>query len=104
MARQSLAPMREIDLASFEKQLRERISKRKSQSPMTHLKYLRKRSGYTLETLSEITSISISYLSRLESGSRRLNTDLIKRLSHAFGCTPSELLQELLQNQIHQQL
>jgi transcriptional regulator with XRE-family HTH domain len=73
----------------------ERVGRKRKDAPMTHLKYLRKRSGYTLETLSEITSISISYLSRLESGSRRLNTDLIRRLSHAFGCEPAELLQEV---------
>jgi transcriptional regulator with XRE-family HTH domain len=69
--------------------------KRKKDSSMTHLKYLRKRNGYTLEALSEITGISISYLSRLESGSRRLNTDLIRRLSHAFSCEAAELLQEV---------
>jgi transcriptional regulator with XRE-family HTH domain len=73
----------------------ERTGRKRKDAPMTHLKYLRKRSGYTLETLSEITSISISYLSRLEAGSRRLNTDLIKRLSHAFRCDPAELLQEM---------
>ncbi|MDR3151455.1 MAG: helix-turn-helix transcriptional regulator [Holosporaceae bacterium] len=73
----------------------ERVGRKRKDAPMTHLKYLRKRSGYTLETLSEITSISISYLSRLESGSRRLNTDLIRRLSHAFSCEPAELLQEV---------
>jgi transcriptional regulator with XRE-family HTH domain len=72
-----------------------KVGRRRKDAPMTHLKYLRKRSGYTLETLSEITSISISYLSRLESGSRRLNTDLIKRLSCAFRCEPAELLQEV---------
>jgi transcriptional regulator with XRE-family HTH domain len=59
---------------------------------MTHLKFLRKRTGLTLEILSELTGISVSYLSRLESGSRRLNTDLIRRLSSAFNCDPAELL------------
>jgi transcriptional regulator with XRE-family HTH domain len=73
----------------------ERVGRKRKDAPMTHLKYLRKRNGYTLESLSEITSISISYLSRLESGSRRLNTDLIRRLSHAFRCDPAELLQEV---------
>jgi transcriptional regulator with XRE-family HTH domain len=97
MARQSLSPMRDLsfnDGSPAEMNL-ERVGRKRKDAPMTHLKYLRKRSGYTLETLSEITSISISYLSRLESGSRRLNTDLIRRLSHAFGCEPAELLQEV---------
>ncbi|MDR0968096.1 MAG: helix-turn-helix transcriptional regulator [Holosporaceae bacterium] len=97
MARQSLAPMKEIDFSSMDPinmSVSGKVGRRRKDAPMTHLKYLRKRSGYTLETLSEITSISISYLSRLESGSRRLNTDLIKRLSCAFRCEPAELLQE----------
>lgn len=66
--------------------------RRKRGSAMTHLKFLRKRTGLTLEILSELTGISVSYLSRLESGSRRLNTDLIRRLSSAFNCDPAELL------------
>jgi transcriptional regulator with XRE-family HTH domain len=97
MARQSLSPMKDLafhDSNPMETKV-ERVGRKRKDAPMTHLKYLRKRSGYTLETLSEITSISISYLSRLESGSRRLNTDLIRRLSHAFGCEPAELLQEV---------
>ncbi|MDR1236431.1 MAG: helix-turn-helix transcriptional regulator [Holosporaceae bacterium] len=98
MARQSLSPMKEIDfneIDSPEISATERVGRKRKDAPMTHLKYLRKRNGYTLEALSEITSISISYLSRLESGSRRLNTDLIRRLSHAFRCDPAELLQEV---------
>jgi transcriptional regulator with XRE-family HTH domain len=97
MARQSLSPMRNVPDVDFNLQSKgaRPVGRKRKDAPMTHLKYLRKRSGYTLETLSEITSISISYLSRLESGSRRLNTDLIRRLSHAFGCDSSELLQEV---------
>ena len=96
MARQSLSPM---DLEYFDKaqveEKHERVGRKRKDAPMTHLKYLRKKNGYTLETLSEITNVSISYLSRLESGTRRLNTDLIRRLSHAFRCSPAELLQEI---------
>jgi transcriptional regulator with XRE-family HTH domain len=97
MARQSLSPMKDVPDIDFEAQTRgaRTVGRRRKDTPMTHLKYLRKRSGYTLEALSEITNISISYLSRLESGSRRLNTDLIRRLSHAFGCDSAELLQEI---------
>ncbi len=69
-------------------------AKKRREMFITHLKFLRKSIGLTLEGLSEITGISISYLSRLESGSRRLNTDLISRLSKAFGCDPAELLQD----------
>jgi transcriptional regulator with XRE-family HTH domain len=97
MARQSLSPMKNVTDIDFDAQTKgtRLVGRKRKDTPMTHLKYLRKRSGYTLETLSEITNISISYLSRLESGSRRLNTDLIKRLSHAFGCDSAELLQEI---------
>lgn len=98
MARQSLSPMKNLDynvLSTPEVEGIEGLGRKRKNAPMTHLKYLRKKNGYTLEMLSEITNISISYLSRLESGSRRLNTDLIKRLSHAFSCDPAELLQEV---------
>ncbi len=46
----------------------------------------------TLEELAEVSGLSPSYLSRLESGSRRLNVDTINRLSDALRCEPSDLL------------
>lgn len=58
---------------------------------LSHLKYLRKKSGYTLDSLAKIMDVSISYLSRLESGSRRLNPDLVDKFSKAFNCDKSEL-------------
>lgn len=94
MARQSLSPMKDLEYERAYSETEDAVTAGNKKGTMTHLKYLRKRSGYTLEALSEVTSISISYLSRLESGSRRLNTDLIRRLSHAFACDPAELLQE----------
>lgn len=95
MARQSLSPMTAVDYESTQEVLNKSLAQKNGKNKITHLKYLRKKSGYTLETLSEVTKISISYLSRLESGSRRLNTDLIRRLSIAFQCDPAELLQEV---------
>ncbi|GHU12833.1 hypothetical protein FACS189449_07240 [Alphaproteobacteria bacterium] len=97
MARQSLSPMKDLTFSEAAPQDvgAVRVGRKRKDAPMTHLKYLRKRNGYTLEALSELTSISISYLSRLESGNRRLNTDLMKRLSHAYGCDQAELLQEV---------
>lgn len=74
-------------------------SAKKRGNVITHLKYLRKRAGLTLENLSQIAGISVSYLSRLESGARRLNTDLIRRLSNAFGCDPAELLQDTVHDE-----
>ncbi len=97
MARQSLSPMKDLDFYQEQSpvEIKHRVGRKKKDAPMTHLKFLRKKNGYTLETLSQVTNVSISYLSRLESGSRRLNTDLIRRLAHAFRCSPAELLQEI---------
>ena len=66
---------------------------RKGRSNISHpLKNIRLSRGFTLEELSEIAGMSPSYLSRLESGSRRLNVDTINRLAHALKCQPSVLL------------
>ncbi|MBL0942485.1 MAG: helix-turn-helix domain-containing protein [Alphaproteobacteria bacterium] len=68
---------------------RGRKSSRKSSHPLRDIRLSR---GLTLEELSEISELSPSYLSRLESGTRRLNVDTIDRLSKALKCTPSDLL------------
>lgn len=60
-----------------------------------HLKYLRKKNGFTLEALANIMDVSISYLSRLESGSRRLNPDLAAKFAEAFGCDVDEVAKDL---------
>ena len=57
-----------------------------------NLRYLRRSRHLTLEALSELTDISPSYLSRLEAGARRLNSDIIQRLSIVLGCQPGDLL------------
>ncbi|MGB1229761.1 MAG: helix-turn-helix domain-containing protein [Holosporaceae bacterium] len=58
----------------------------------SNLKILRRTRGFTLEGLSKLTGISPSYLSRLEAGARRLNTDLMKKLSPVLKCEPADLL------------
>ncbi len=72
--------------------IRNKVLIRKRKRSKHPLRELRIRTGCTLEELSEITKMSPSYLSRLESGSRRLNADIIQRLSLALGCNPAELL------------
>lgn len=57
--------------------------------PMRDLRLSR---GFTLEELAELTGLSPSYLSRLESGSRRLNADILQKLAGILGCNPGELL------------
>lgn len=65
---------------------------------VSNLKILRRSQGLTLEALSEITGISPSYLSRLECGARRLNTDLMEKLSSVLNCAPSDLLKKTFSN------
>lgn len=63
--------------------------RKKSRHPLRDLRLSR---GYTLEELADLTALSPSYLSRLESGSRRLNADILTRLSDVLSCHPGDLL------------
>jgi DNA-binding Xre family transcriptional regulator len=65
---------------------------RKGRRISNPLRDLRIPRSYTLEELAEQTDLSPSYLSRLESGSRRLNADIMQRLARALSCHPGELL------------
>lgn len=56
------------------------------------LRDLRKQRGATLADLSRTTGISESTLSRLESGSRRPNLELLLPLAHAYGVPLDELV------------
>jgi len=53
---------------------------------------LRRRHGHTLTDLAERTGISLSTLSRLESGGRRPTLDLLLPLARIFGVTLDELV------------
>ena len=63
---------------------------RNSQPQM--LKILRKKQGYTLQELGDLCGLSPSYISRIEAGGRRYNTDILEKLSIALGCDPYDLL------------
>lgn len=63
--------------------------RKRSQHPLRDLRLKR---GFTLEELAELTQLSPSYLSRLESGSRRLNADILQRIATILGCHPGDLL------------
>lgn len=65
-----------------------------------NLKTIRKSRNLTLTKLSQISSISISYLSELEKGKYEATESKIIRLSLAMNITPNELLgwDELLDN------
>jgi transcriptional regulator with XRE-family HTH domain len=63
--------------------------RRRSRHPLRDLRLQR---GFTLEELANLTTLSPSYLSRLESGSRRLNADILQRLASVLSCHPGDLL------------
>ncbi|MBN9343492.1 MAG: hypothetical protein BGO76_02665 [Caedibacter sp. 38-128] len=63
--------------------------RKRSRHPLRDLRLQR---GYTLEELADLTKLSPSYLSRLESGTRRLNADILQRLAHVLSCHPGDLL------------
>lgn len=63
--------------------------RRRSRHPLRDLRLQR---GFTLEELANVTKLSPSYLSRLESGSRRLNADILQRLANILSCHPGDLL------------
>jgi transcriptional regulator with XRE-family HTH domain len=56
------------------------------------LRALRRRRGSTLAELSDTTGISVSTLSRLESGSRRPTLELLLPLARTYGVTLDELV------------
>jgi transcriptional regulator with XRE-family HTH domain len=63
--------------------------RRRSRHPLRDLRLQR---GFTLEELANLTKLSPSYLSRLESGTRRLNADILQRLANILSCHPGDLL------------
>lgn len=58
----------------------------------THLRTLRQRRDATLAEISEATGISVSTLSRLESGSRKPALEHLLPLARAYGVTLDELV------------
>lgn len=56
------------------------------------IKALRDAKNMSAERLADLTGLSQSFLSRLESGKRKLTEEYILDISNALGCTPNELL------------
>ncbi len=69
-----------------------RVLARKRKKSRHPLRELRLQRGFTLEELAGLTELSPSYLSRLESGTRRLNADILQRLADILACHPGDLL------------
>lgn len=77
---------------SFGRTAPNKLLTRKRKRSRHPLRDLRLQRGYTLEELADLTKLSPSYLSRLESGTRRLNADILQRLAHILSCHPGDLL------------
>lgn len=58
------------------------------------LRSLRKSKGYTLADIAELTGFSPSYISRLEAGDRRFNSDVLAKLAIVLGCSEYDLLKK----------
>jgi len=59
-----------------------------------NLRLLRRIRGLTLEELSDQVGISVSYLSRIESGNRRVTEPLLFKLCELLQCDPAEILSD----------
>jgi transcriptional regulator with XRE-family HTH domain len=59
------------------------------------LRELRKGRGLSLEALEERTGVSVSTLSRLETGGMKMTAEYLSILSRAIDCHPAELIADL---------
>lgn len=55
---------------------------------------LRKKQGMTLAQLAEKTNSTPQQIGRLEKGERRLTTDWMEKIAHAFGVLPEDLMSD----------
>ena len=62
------------------------------------LRYMRKRTGMTLEALGALVGSSASYLSQLENGHREPRLSTVNQLASALKCKPAELLSSAAPN------
>jgi transcriptional regulator with XRE-family HTH domain len=65
---------------------------RNSRQHWVELRVIRTRDGHSLTSLADAAGISLSYLSELESGARKPNPRMIKRLAEALK-VPFSMLQ-----------
>jgi transcriptional regulator with XRE-family HTH domain len=70
----------------------DKVRARRRKGAKHPLRDYRIRAGYTLKELADVIQMSPSYLSRIEGGSRRLNSDILETLSQALSCRPADLL------------
>lgn len=58
------------------------------------IKQLREESGVTAKDLAQKIGLSASQMSRLESGQRRINSEVLTRIAKALGVAPSRLIDD----------
>ena len=56
------------------------------------IKFLRKRSGYSIKRLSSKLNVNYSYLSKIENGKSVPSEEFITKISEIFNCDKEELL------------
>ncbi len=59
---------------------------------MIRLRQLRKESGITQEQLAQYLEVDQTMITKLENGTRNLNTTLLEKICSLFGCTEEYLL------------
>ncbi len=65
------------------------------------IKQFRQQAGYSLKQLSEITKLSVSYLSEIEKGKKYPKPEKIVQLANAFGCSFDELVSLQLDDELN---
>lgn len=66
------------------------------------IRKLRKKKQITLEDLAELTGISTTHLSRMETGSRGLSLENVIRVANALGVEPAEVSDDFHHEQLDQ--
>ncbi len=63
---------------------------------MSNLRKMRRSRGYTLADAAQLIGVSVSYLSRLESGGRRVQAYLVDRFVEIYKCTRADVLGDMI--------
>ena len=61
-------------------------------SEINRIREVRKKLGWTLEALAAEADISTGYLSRIESGKRGADLEIVSKLAAALGVSPREMV------------
>lgn len=59
-----------------------------------NINLLRKKAGLTVQELADKSGYTRAYINQLKAGTKRLNSDVINKLSAVLKCAPSDLISE----------